>query len=67
MSENEPVGASVLWIVARDPDLQGSIQFEVRGVAPGTDFFDVDTESGWIVVKAPLDSQTATSYTVSEN
>ena len=54
-------------MIARDPDLQGDIVYDLRGVAPGTDFFDIDAETGWIYVSAPFDTQIATTYTISIN
>ena len=65
VSENKQVNDTVIRITASDPDLQGRLQYEVRGVAPATDFFMVDSSSGWVLVKAPLNTQTASSYTVS--
>ena len=52
-------------VTAEDPDSQGPINFEIRGVAPGSDYFDIESTSGWVKVKAPLNTQTADTYTVS--
>ena len=44
---------------------QGAIRFETRGIAPAEEFFYIDAVSGQIYVKRPLNTETATSYTVS--
>ena len=64
VSENKGVNQTVTQIVATDPDLQGRLQYEVRGVAPGTNFFYIDTDSGNIYVRAPLNMETDTRYTL---
>ncbi len=43
---------------------QGRLQYEIRGVAPGSDFFFMEKDTGNIKVARPLNDQTATSYTV---
>lgn len=64
VSENRRVNESVVRITASDPDLQGKLQYEIRGVAPGSDYFWISKDEGIIYVKKPLNMETATSYTV---
>ena len=65
ISENTAVNETVTRVVASDSDLQGRLQYEVRGVAPGSDYFYIEKNTGTIKVAKPLNDQTATSYTVS--
>ena len=65
VSENRGVNESVVRITASDPDLQGQLQYQIRGVAPGSNYFWIDQNEGIIYVKKPLNTETATSYTVS--
>ena len=65
VSENRGVNESVVRITASDPDLQGKLQYQIRGVAPGSDYFWIDKDEGIVYVKQPLNTETATSYTVS--
>ena len=65
ISENTAVNETVTRVVASDSDLQGRLQYEVRGVAPGSDYFSIEKNTGTIKVAKPLNDQTATSYTVS--
>ena len=64
VSENTPVDGVVIRITAQDPDIQGQLIYEIRGVAPATDFFDIDENSGDIYVLKKLNQETATIYTV---
>ena len=45
--------------------LQGQLMFEIRGVAPATDFFYIGETNGNIYVKKAFNTETATTYTVS--
>lgn len=65
VSENQAVNTSVLKVTAQDPDPQGQLMFELRGVAPATDYFYIGSTNGLVYVKKPLNTETATSYTVS--
>jgi len=44
---------------------QGKLQYEVRGVAPGSDFFYIEKNSGKLKVLKPLNIATAVTYKVS--
>ena len=65
ISENKQVNDTVHQIRASDPDLQGRLQYEIRGVAPGSNYFYIEQNTGTIKVLKPLNTQTATTYTVS--
>ncbi len=65
ISENKRVNDTVMTIRASDPDLQGRLQYEIRGVAPGSNYFYIEQNTGIIKVSKPLNTQTATTYTVS--
>ena len=41
------------------------LEYDIRGVAPATDFFSIDTSSGIIRIKKMVNKETATLYTVS--
>ncbi len=62
LSENTPVNDTVIRVIASDSDLQGRLQYEIRGVAPGSDYFFMEKNTGTIKVARPLNDQTATSY-----
>lgn len=65
VSENKEPNSTVTRINAYDPDLQGKLTFEVRGVAPGSDFFGIKQDTGEIYVIKPLNTESTTTYTVS--
>ena len=44
---------------------QGELQYEVRGVAPGSDYFYIEKTSGELKVLKALNRATAVSYKVS--
>ena len=45
--------------------LQGKLQYEVRGVAPGSDYFFIERDSGELKVRKALNRATAVTYKVS--
>ena len=61
-----PVNQTVLTARATDADLQGEIRFEVIGDYPAPSFFDINTQTGAIVVTQSLvaDSVKTGQYTL---
>jgi protocadherin Fat 4 len=64
VSENRDVNATVTRLQARDRDLQGQLQFEVRGVAPGSTYFGIKKDTGEIYVLKPLNAESTTTYSL---
>ena len=58
------VNDTAVTVSASDPDLQGALVYEIRGVAPGSNYFSIDSGNGAIRVKKPLNTETATAYLV---
>jgi len=59
------VNATVLRVVATDPDLKGEIRYRLKGYAPGTDYFTLDIVQGNInVIKSLNDTDVFATYTL---
>lgn len=65
--ETNPVNFTLGTILATDNDLRGQIIYEVTGVYPGVNFFEVDSVTGRVYIKTDLkmDYQATTQYRVS--
>ncbi|XP_074647699.1 protocadherin Fat 4-like [Tubulanus polymorphus] len=63
LPESQPLG-NVLNVTATDADLKGTIVYEAIGVAPATDFFNVDRNTGDIRLTKDLKSATQNTLTL---
>ncbi|XP_067672653.1 protocadherin Fat 4-like [Haliotis asinina] len=59
---DDDVGHIVATVTAVDPNLQGSLKYDLNGVMPAPGFFAVNRDRGVITVAASLRSDTLTSY-----
>ena len=65
--ESTRVGENTFKFNAHDPDLQGTLTFDLIGDYPAPSFFDLDAETGQLSVARDLKSDNLKSekYTVS--
>lgn len=58
VNENTPVGTSVFQVMASDGDVDNSISFSLNPLMTN---FDIDPVTGWVILKAEVDYETATN------
>ncbi|CAH1795174.1 unnamed protein product, partial [Owenia fusiformis] len=63
--ENHPVDTEPFdGVLAQDPDGTGEMRYRLKGIAPATDFFRIDPNTGKLYVIKPLDTETTPTYTL---
>lgn len=65
VEEDQGQSSSIYRVTANDNDLLGTIVYRVLGDVPATSYFDVDSQTGAVSVKANLLQDRTLSYTVS--